>query len=134
MMVVLLTSSIGYTIENHFCNNCQKNHESAWIIPSNKEESNHSCECSHENETNTNEGMQTIEHNSHTYQIKANLISILPQDNQDKTINFHLTTLEFPTFILYVPKLHNIIKHNDITLIPPLLNQSSIDLLCTYLI
>lgn len=133
-MVVLLTSSIGYTIENHFCNNCQENHESAWIIPLNKEDSNHSCECSHENETNTNEGIQTIEHDSHSYQIKANFISILPQDNQDKAINFHLISLEFPTPILYVTELHNIIKHKYITLIPPLLNQFSIDLLCTYLI
>lgn len=127
LMVILLASTLGFTLEHHFCNHCNKSFETAWfLIPSNNDIS-HECSCSHdEDEHACCEGECEIDQAKHVEHFNAKITSLIPQENQDEIPSIHLFAQDFflnqiqnfkqstfnGTAILIVPRPPNLLPLN----------------------
>lgn len=60
VMVILLVSTMGYTIERHFCNHCNLSFETAWfLVPGGTGDPahQHQCDCEHEHHSGKEKGV-----------------------------------------------------------------------------
>jgi hypothetical protein len=76
-------ASFGFTLEHHFCDQCNENYESAWFLFPDNLNDTHDCFCSNHkhNESECN-GQCEVDQSKHVEHYTAQIISVSPQDNE----------------------------------------------------
>ena len=90
-MVTLLVSTMGYTIEHHFCNHCERNFETAWFLIPTVEDMDHACDCSHDEaeETDVCTANCEVDRAVHVEHVRSDIQNFLVQDDNSKILNLH---------------------------------------------
>ena len=88
-MTALLVSTMGYTIEHHFCNHCERNFETAWFLIPTAEDMDHACDCSHDEaeETDVCTANCKVDRAVHVEHVRAEIQSFLIQNDNSKILN-----------------------------------------------
>ncbi len=92
LMLSLLISTFGFTLEHHFCNHCEEGFETSWFLIPDRPEASHNCSCSHaEMQSACCSEQCEIDQSKHVEHYKAEITSIVPPNNTEDFIsNLHL--------------------------------------------
>ncbi|MFO7791307.1 MAG: hypothetical protein ACQES1_02195 [Bacteroidota bacterium] len=113
VMAILLASTMGYTIERHFCNHCNLHFETTWfLIPGGSEEPAHHCDCEHEHHSGNDKqvcyGSCEVDRAVHVEHVRADIKSFLIE----KQIFDFIPTVFLHGNYLIIPNLLNR-EHNQ---------------------
>ncbi|MFW6302068.1 MAG: hypothetical protein ACOC01_00955 [Bacteroidales bacterium] len=101
-MAALLVSTMGYTIEHHFCNHCERNFETAWFLVPGAEDNDHNCDCSHEDESEeTCLNLCEVDRAVHVEHVQSDIQSFLVKDDGQNTISLQSIPLEIPPGLFF---------------------------------
>ncbi len=95
LMLSLLISTFGFTLEHHFCNHCEEGFKTTWFLIPEKPRAAHNCSCSlAEMQSSCCSEQCEIDQSKHVTHYNAEITSIIPPNNSENLIS-HISFISF---------------------------------------